>query len=240
MRHVPGVGPRPRGRVAQGSAERRLSEVAPVTPVTRADYQAGCRTPECRAANAAYQARRQLRKTLPLVAAGRARAYVRELLAGGMSLHRIAEKAGVPASTVYRLLGAMRGYSRTRRIRPTTESAILSVHPDAECETGWHDDRRHDEPWWLDATLAPPTDSDQPWRADAACRDPGIPTRVFFAYRGDLETMRAAQKICAGCTVRVQCLAYALAVDAEGIWGGTTHQQRERMQGRRGGLADTA
>jgi len=31
---------------------------------------------------------------------------------------------------------------------------------------------------------------------------------------------------------------FALATKARGIWGGTTEQQRQSMQGRRGGLPD--
>jgi hypothetical protein len=53
--------------------------------------------------------------------------------------------------------------------------------------------------------------------------------------RGDFETLRAAQKICAGCVVREPCLEFALATKALGIWGGKTEQQRQRMLGQRGG-----
>jgi len=47
-----------------------------------------------------------------------------------------------------------------------------------------------------------------------------------------------AQRGCAGCPVKRECLEFALATKARGIWGGTTEQQRQSMQGRRGGLPD--
>jgi WhiB family transcriptional regulator, redox-sensing transcriptional regulator len=59
---------------------------------------------------------------------------------------------------------------------------------------------------------------------------------MFFPGRGDIKTVCAAQKICADCEVSEACLQFALVTDAEGIWGGTTRQQREKMLGRRGGL----
>jgi WhiB family transcriptional regulator, redox-sensing transcriptional regulator len=93
------------------------------------------------------------------------------------------------------------------------------------------------EPWF--ATIATP-DTDDAWRARGACRDPAVPTWMFFPGRGDAETSRAAQDICAGCEVREQCLDYALTTDALGIWGGKTEQQRQCMLGRRGGLEQTA
>jgi WhiB family redox-sensing transcriptional regulator len=137
---------------------------------------------------------------------------------------------------LYRLLGSCCGYSKSRRIRPDTEALILAVHPDTVTpEEPAHADRHDIEPWFLD--LEPlPAGLDLTWRADGRCREPGVPTWIFFPYRGDLETLRAARAICADCTVRQRCLDFALAVNAMGIWGGKTEQQRERMIGRRGGL----
>lgn len=39
-----------------------------------------------------------------------------------------------------------------------------------------------------------------------------------------------AKHICSGCTIAKQCLAEALANDEEGIWGGTTTNERKAMK----------
>jgi hypothetical protein len=38
--------------------------------------------------------------------------------------------------------------------------------------------------------------------------------------------VEAARAVCAPCGVRAKCLSYALEVMPEGIWGGTTHEER--------------
>jgi WhiB family redox-sensing transcriptional regulator len=42
-----------------------------------------------------------------------------------------------------------------------------------------------------------------------------------------------AKRVCNGCEVRDQCLAWALAHDEAGVWGGTTENERRRIAGRR-------
>jgi WhiB family redox-sensing transcriptional regulator len=71
---------------------------------------------------------------------------------------------------------------------------------------------------------------DEPWRADAACH--GIDPDQFFPRRGD--NVGAVQAVCRSCTVRVECLDYALAhSEVVGIWGGTGPRIRAaaRMDG---------
>lgn len=55
---------------------------------------------------------------------------------------------------------------------------------------------------------------------------------VFYPERGDHLHLREAKAVCAGCTVRDECLAYALAPPVEkwGIWGGTSERERRRMR----------
>jgi WhiB family redox-sensing transcriptional regulator len=43
------------------------------------------------------------------------------------------------------------------------------------------------------------------------------------------ESTATPKKICALCTVRTQCLEYALTHDVEGIWGGTTQRERRKL-----------
>ncbi len=42
--------------------------------------------------------------------------------------------------------------------------------------------------------------------------------------------VRRARMLCARCEVQVECLRVALAEDREGIWAGTTEEQRRRLQ----------
>lgn len=73
------------------------------------------------------------------------------------------------------------------------------------------------------------------WVEEASCAGSPVPD-LWFA--NDLSTEDAAdvalaRRICAGCPVKAQCLAYALtvpAVDDSGIWGGTTEGQRRWLR----------
>lgn len=70
------------------------------------------------------------------------------------------------------------------------------------------------------------------WMLDAACR--GMNPDDFHPARGALDKLRAAQQICAGCTVKQHCLTYAMANEtrvgeAVGIWGGLSGRQRRKM-----------
>jgi WhiB family redox-sensing transcriptional regulator len=68
------------------------------------------------------------------------------------------------------------------------------------------------------------------WHADAACRGAG--TDGFIIGRGaNAAIMARARAICSTCLVAAECLDYALGdVDAVGIWGATTAQQRRVMR----------
>jgi len=70
-------------------------------------------------------------------------------------------------------------------------------------------------------------DEERPWAAYAACR--GADSALFFAGTegGDTNT---AQRICAGCAVKDDCLDWALLSGAPyGVWGGTTEHERRRL-----------
>ena len=64
------------------------------------------------------------------------------------------------------------------------------------------------------------------WRRRAGCT--GYPTEWFFPPAGPPgEGAIEARRLCAGCPVRAECLAYALEAPEEvGIWGGTTANER--------------
>ena len=68
------------------------------------------------------------------------------------------------------------------------------------------------------------------WRRQAACR--GVDPELFFLERGESST--PARATCAGCPVRAECLAHALAAEERlGIWGGTTPRERQRIRRQR-------
>lgn len=69
------------------------------------------------------------------------------------------------------------------------------------------------------------------WHDRALCAqtDP----EAFFPEKGG--STREAKKICTGCEVKAECLAYALANDERfGIWGGLSERERRRIKRRAG------
>ena len=66
------------------------------------------------------------------------------------------------------------------------------------------------------------------WRTKAECLD--ADPDVFFPVFGSNGT--AAKRICSRCEVKEECLEYAMVnwID-DGIWGGTSAAERERLRG---------
>jgi len=65
------------------------------------------------------------------------------------------------------------------------------------------------------------------WAETAACR--GVDPDVFFPEPGDDQSF--AKQVCAGCDVRRECLAHAIAHDeVHGIWGGLSGRERARIR----------
>jgi len=78
------------------------------------------------------------------------------------------------------------------------------------------------------------TDYATEWRAAGAClsADPDLffPIAVGGAA---VRQVTQAQRICAGCGVRQQCLEFAMQTgETYGIWGGTTPEERIRVRRR--------
>lgn len=64
---------------------------------------------------------------------------------------------------------------------------------------------------------------------DRACA--GVETDLFFLDAGG--SPRHARALCGGCPVQVPCLEYAVALPSlEGIWGGTTADERREIRQR--------
>jgi len=63
------------------------------------------------------------------------------------------------------------------------------------------------------------------WRAYANCA--GLDVDMFFPEHSQVDI--AVQKVCANCTVRAECFAFALAdPDISGYWAGTYQRQRQK------------
>ena len=69
----------------------------------------------------------------------------------------------------------------------------------------------------------------QPWYEQAACLDKDAD--CLFTENGG--STRAAKRIGQTCTVKTECLEYALANDERfGIWGGLSERERRRLKRR--------
>ena len=70
--------------------------------------------------------------------------------------------------------------------------------------------------------IAPPA-----WTTAALCAQ--VDSELFYPEAG--APNRDAKQVCAGCNVRAECLAYAIAHRERcGVWGGTTERERRRMR----------
>ena len=102
-------------------------------------------------------------------------------------------------------------------------STILPLLPgDAD---DWPGGQRHsaglDDPYWASAD----------WMARGACH--GIDPELFFpisATGRSTPQIDAAKTVCGRCVVSDDCLSYALRVMPDGIWGGTTKEERIAMR----------
>lgn len=73
----------------------------------------------------------------------------------------------------------------------------------------------------------PSFDEDPGWRDKALCAqtDP----ELFFPEKGG--STRESKRVCMGCSVKDECLEYALANDERfGVWGGLSERERRRLK----------
>ena len=66
------------------------------------------------------------------------------------------------------------------------------------------------------------------WMSRGACRhaDPELFFPISAVTGPEARQAEAARAVCGPCTVRAICLSYALEAMPEGIWGGTTLEER--------------
>jgi WhiB family transcriptional regulator, redox-sensing transcriptional regulator len=72
------------------------------------------------------------------------------------------------------------------------------------------------------------------WMARGACRqaDPELFFPIAIVKGPAARQVEAAKAVCAACAVRATCLSYALEAMPDGIWGGTTLEERRAARRR--------
>lgn len=65
-------------------------------------------------------------------------------------------------------------------------------------------------------------DETRPWAIKASCK--GMDANIFFP---ETHTPKAAKQACAACPVNLECLIYAIEYEMHGVWGGTSHRNRD-------------
>lgn len=74
----------------------------------------------------------------------------------------------------------------------------------------------------------------EPWLNDALCKT--VENKdIFHPDKGQQQLVRMAKTVCDQCTVRTDCLEYALEHREIGIWGGTTEKERRLIRRQRRG-----
>lgn len=88
--------------------------------------------------------------------------------------------------------------------------------------------------WWQGPvrTETPEESERLAWRVDAACKY--LPTELFFPIghgpRAQAQT-GVAKAVCNACSVRPQCLDYAMAANAQyGVFGGMSEEERREVR----------
>ena len=65
------------------------------------------------------------------------------------------------------------------------------------------------------------------WHVDAACN--GMDPETFFPERGDVQAVRTAKAVCAGCPVILECRTENI-MEKDGIFGGLSGKQRREYR----------
>ncbi len=80
---------------------------------------------------------------------------------------------------------------------------------------------------WSEIAMGENPGGEEGWRLDALCAE--TDPEAFFPEKGG--STREAKRVCAGCSVRAECLEFALANDERfGIWGGLSERERRRVR----------
>lgn len=137
-------------------------------------------------------------------------------------LHTVAQSAqihGVPREKLR--AGIRRGRLTQHGTTKDGEPLVASSEVAALLGSHWaRTDHRHDDLW-----------------AQAACRKPGMDPGMWFPDDADVDTQNRAIRLCHQCPLAIHCLEMAMDCEKRkgekyrfGIFGGTTPQQRYRME----------
>jgi hypothetical protein len=70
-------------------------------------------------------------------------------------------------------------------------------------------------------------DDDHGWRASGDCAS--VDPELWYPEKGG--SVREAKRICGGCPIKVECLAWALDhAETFGVWGGLSERERRRLK----------
>lgn len=72
------------------------------------------------------------------------------------------------------------------------------------------------------------------WQSEGSCAQTGPDDRLWFPEGKGKHMTRIVRKVCGACPVNDLCLEWALANDVEGMWAGTTTNERRTIRKQRG------
>ena len=72
------------------------------------------------------------------------------------------------------------------------------------------------------------TQTRKQWSENARCAKPEV-YKIFDQHQGRPQKRAPWWDYCNRCVVKLNCLAFAIVHNEEGIWGGTTESQRKRL-----------
>lgn len=69
------------------------------------------------------------------------------------------------------------------------------------------------------------------WEAYGVCRRPGVDPKLFFpANEDEGAKQEEAKRLCSACPAQSQCFMKAMEMRYEGIWGGTSTAERQKLR----------
>jgi hypothetical protein len=69
-----------------------------------------------------------------------------------------------------------------------------------------------------------------PWRANGVCRSEPARKLNWHPEPNDTKMRARCKAVCFSCSVRTECLAYAISNYEFGVWGGTSERERKRLR----------
>lgn len=131
--------------------------------------------------------------------------------------------------------GTYKGYTAHRRNRTTpcgpckTANSRYSTEKRSQRRKRQREHRRTTPPPPPPPTPVARATTLPDWMDDALCAQTGPMDFTYFPGKGG--STATAKRVCAGCPVVAQCLAYGLD-EPHGVWGGLSEKERRRVRRR--------